>query len=154
MTMIRRQPVLSRKPAHLVLSLSLFAAMTTPAFSEGLNDLLNHGAEAYERGNYADAARQYRKVLSQDSQHPVARMGLAKALLAEGKTEEAKAQLLQLTQEHPDFGAAYYLLGTVYEKEGNPTQAREAYQRYVQHSKGSIPPDPAIRLKLRQYGVL
>lgn len=101
--------------------------------------------------HYDKAEHIYQSVLAADPTHPRARSGLC-MLMHIRKDPGAEACLLQVTRDNPDFQLAYFLLGRIYEDQGNREQAKAAYQQYVK--LGPVPPDPALRIKLRQFGVL
>lgn len=85
--------------------------------------------------------------------HPNSALELAARLKNQGKHAEAKDVVHRLLQHHPDHQPAYFMLGLIYESEGDMTKAREAYQMYVAKNPGRVSPDPLVRIKLRQLGI-
>ena len=85
--------------------------------------------------------------------NPQALYGQAKARIKQGKYAEAQAVLNQLKQENPDFAATWFAQGQLYESQGNSAAALEAYKNFVRASRGNIPPDPEVMLKLRKLGL-
>ncbi len=77
-----RQALLIRKYEHLILA--------------------TEGYELHEKGKTNDAIKKFRKVLKNDPKHPQALYGLAKSLIAQGKTEEAKSYVDSLTVILPE----------------------------------------------------
>ncbi|HEY9744882.1 MAG TPA: tetratricopeptide repeat protein [Oculatellaceae cyanobacterium] len=137
----------------LAVLLAADCALTATALARESRDWMQSAMQAAEEGRFGVAERRYRQVLRQEPQHPQAMYGLAVALNSMGRTEEATRLLEELITVQPKFQPAYYLLGTLYERQGDLKRAREAYRTYVAISPASIPPDPDIRIKLRSLGI-
>lgn len=60
------------------------------------------GLEMYEHGKYDKALKQFKKVLKQDKDHPTALYGLAKCLIAQGKYDEARGYIDNLSSRYPE----------------------------------------------------
>lgn len=143
-----------RKVRILALFLLWCCGMTPfSATAEEIQVLLGMAWHDAQEGHFRAAERNYRRVLKRDATNPQALYGLAVALKAQGKTLDAIELLEGLVQTHPDFQAAYYLLGVIYENQGDLDRAKQAYRTYVAIAPAKVPPDPEIRLKLRSYGI-
>jgi predicted Zn-dependent protease len=136
-----------------VLTLLLAFSCLPLAQAEDVQFLMNTAAQKASEGHFRAAEKRYRAVLEQDSTQSQAMFGLAAALKAQGKNPEAITLLENLIAQHPDFQAAYYLLGMIYESQGDLARAKQAYHTYVAVAPTNIPPDPEIRIKLRGFGV-
>ena len=82
-------------------------------------------------GNRTQARQSFERVLSVDSEHDAARVGLGKVLMVDGRTEEAR-RFFNLVAERntTEIGAeAQYLIGEAHQTEGNTEAAIEAYSR-------------------------
>lgn len=142
-----------RGPA-LLLALGLLVGLgMSSAFAQDVGSLLRSAAHAAAQGDWRDAQRGYQKVLQIDPGNPQAVLGVAAALRGQGNLAQSQAMLEGLVAQHPNFQSAYYLLGLVYEAQGNMAGAKQAFQRYVNIAPGNIPADPQVRIKLRQLGV-
>jgi predicted Zn-dependent protease len=124
-----------------------------PVFADDIDFLLNAASHEASVGRLRAAEKHYRIVLRQDAQNIQAGFGLANVLNAQGKLTEAAELLEGLIRQHPDFQPAYYLLGTIYEGLGDLNRAKQAYRTYVAIAPTNVPPDPEIRIKLRNFGV-
>ncbi|CAE6505119.1 tetratricopeptide repeat protein [Candidatus Nitrosotenuis uzonensis] len=60
------------------------------------------GMEMYEHGKYDKAVKQFKKVLKDDPDHPQALYGLAKCLIAQGRRDEARGYIDNLSTNFPD----------------------------------------------------
>ncbi len=137
----------------LGLALMALAPVPLPAQSDvdPFRDRLEEARQELHDKHYDKAEHIYKDVLAADPTHPRARSGLC-MLMHIRKDPGAEACLLQVTRDNPDFQLAYFLLGRIYEDQGSQEKAKAAYQQYVK--LGPVPPDPALRIKLRQFGVL
>ena len=88
-----------------------------PGFSTLLGNLYLSG------GRTSQAGVSFRRALDADSRSSAARLGLARVAIAEGKDEDAVAQLHAAVKERPDNVAAVLLLRSLYERLGRPEQA-------------------------------
>lgn len=125
----------------------------SPAYAEDIQFLMTTASQEASDGHFKIAEKHYRAVLKQNSTQPQAILGLAAALKAQNKTKEAVTLLEALITQRPDFQPAYYLLGMIYESQGDLSRAKQAYRTYVAIAPGNIPPDPEIRIKLRTLGI-
>lgn len=60
------------------------------------------GMELYEHGKYDKAIKQFKKVLKDEPNHPTALYGLAKCLIAQGRRDEARGYIDNLSANFPD----------------------------------------------------
>jgi Tfp pilus assembly protein PilF len=85
--------------------------------------------EIYLEDEQHDKAKeQFEKVFEVDPNSNNARVGIASVLIAEGKLDEAEAQLQKAVTLNPDPSLALYRLGQVYEKKGDVQKAMETYR--------------------------
>ncbi len=139
--------------AKITLALCIIGSFATAFVSYAESSHYQDADQAMRRGDYKKASKCYEKVLDADPAHLPALTGFAEAGLARGEMNEARRALEQVKTTNPDFWPAYYIWGLYYELSSQPDQAKAAYQEYMTKSGGNIPPDPKIRIKLRQMGV-
>ena len=84
----------------------------------------NLGQAYFEDKNYAEAANWFRSSLNRNKTYPDAYLGLADALVALGRAEEAVAQLETGAREIPDSTAIQIALGEAYYRAGRFADAR------------------------------
>lgn len=137
----------------LYLAVGLLVSLVGLGWGQEDSVSVQKGARAFSARHYAQAARHYRQALQQNPSNSQARLGLALVQKAQGKLKDSRETLEQLVARSPDFAPAYYDLGLVLEAQGELAAARESFRQYVLRSGGQIPPDPEIRLKLREMGV-
>ncbi|MCG2584682.1 response regulator [Massilia sp. TS11] len=91
---------------------------------------------------YAEAEEMYRNILATK---PIgwAHLGLARAMIAQGRSLDAQAELVRLTTENPKFMAAYDLLATCYKTNGDVQAAQRTLETAV-----SISPHVVRRLRV------
>lgn len=99
-----------------------------------------------------EAADSFRKALERKEDDIPARLGLADALAAAGKTSEARGLYEKLTAQHPELAAAWYSAGRAYASEGNLERAAELYneacERYPRYGAAHY----ALALAYRRLG--
>jgi Flp pilus assembly protein TadD len=91
----------------------------TPEFSS-----YNLGQAYFDEKNYAEAASWFRTSLNRNKTYGLAYMGLADALAASGRPEEALLQLETGVKEAPDDPEVLVALGQAYLKAGRFSDAR------------------------------
>jgi Flp pilus assembly protein TadD len=96
----------------------------------------NLGAAYLEEKNFAEAATWFRTSVSRNKAYPAAYTGLAEALFASGRLEEAIAQLQQGIQEVPGDPDLLVALGQACAKAGRFAEART-------HLEEAMRKDPA-----------
>lgn len=100
------------------------------------------GELLHQLGRTAEAEAVFRRVL-EGRAVPWARMGLAIALRDRGALDEAEQLAEQVTQEAPDFLAAYDFLASVHEAQGRLEAAQQALQRAA-----DVSPHNTVRQRL------
>jgi TolA-binding protein len=99
--------------------------------------LLLHGESAYHAGDHVAAAAAFRRFLTEfpsDAQAPAARLGVAWALLRQGKKSDARRELLEFaraTPDHPQAPDGLVLASELALEAGDLTAGRELLERIV-----------------------
>jgi tetratricopeptide (TPR) repeat protein len=131
----------TREPVVLVL-LSLIAVVFFLAVA-GLSNIYHaqqesRGAAWFARGNkdleshrLQRAVGEYRVALSYSRQDYAYQLGLAQALLALGRGDEAYTYLINLWQREPDNGTVNLELGRLYAEKGDMNQALRYYHNAI-----------------------
>ena len=94
--------------------------------------------QSLQSGNADQALAIYRALVEADPQDRESRMGVAAALAALQRKEEALAEYEQISADWPDFPFAYIRQGILLEEQGDLAGAITAYQAAVR-----IAPDNA-----------
>jgi Flp pilus assembly protein TadD len=81
-----------------------------------------------DRGQMAEAIRQYRAALEHEPGHAATRNNLGVLMADHGNTEEAIGHFLQALRAEPDFADAHYNLGNVLRSKGKPNEAIRHYR--------------------------
>lgn len=110
----------------------------------------NLGAAYLEEKNYAEAIGWYRSSLNRNKSYSDPYLGLAEALVASGRLEEAIAQLEIATKEIPEDASVLLALGQVYYRAGRFGEARARLEEAVRKD----PAGPAGREAARQLKAL
>jgi tetratricopeptide (TPR) repeat protein len=87
------------------------------------------GQALLDLGRYDDAKTVYGRILDMRSDLPWAQLGVARALKGLGSLSEAKEHATTLIAENPQFVAAYDLLVSILEEQGNDTEALDTIKR-------------------------
>ena len=111
---------LARK--HLSLSLKLDANQTAPYFYQGMI--------AYELGDDAKAREMLHRVLENNPNHGMARLGMGRLLLRSQQFRPALAELERAAELLPNRSEIYYQLSLAYRQLGEMDKARQALKRY------------------------
>jgi TolA-binding protein len=99
--------------------------------------LLLHGESAYHAGDHVAAGAAFRRFLTEfpnDAQAPAARLGVAWALLRQGKKSDARRELLEfarVTPDHPQAPDGLVLASELALEAGDLTAGRELLERIV-----------------------
>ena len=118
--------------------------------------LLLQGEAAYHAGDHIAAASAFGKALSEfpnDAQAPAARLGLAWALLRQGKKADARRELLEFaraTPDHPQAPDALVLASELTLEAGDIKAGRELLDRII----GTYPTHPRTDLARLNRGLL
>ncbi len=91
-------------------------------------------------GRAGEAVAIMQRRLGQKEPSTYARVLLGRVLLAAGQTIEGGRSAAQITQENPDFGPGWGLLGDAYLAAGYIDRAEEAFRRYRTISPNARPP--------------
>ena len=78
--------------------------------------------------NYAAALQAADSYLAGNPRDPQMRLLRSRVLVAQGKTDEARNQLLSITQEYPEIAEPYNNLAVLYAEEGQIELARAALE--------------------------
>ncbi len=93
------------------------------------------GIKALDQGNYAEAEKLLTKALKIDSGNELIYYKLARALMEQGKTENAVSVLKKGIDVHPEYEPSLLLMGSVAEQEGDISQAIEYYRKVIDTNK-------------------
>jgi len=127
--------------------LGAFAEPTNPTPEISARNL----GEAYlEEKNYVDAVSWFRTSLSRNKAYPDPYLGIAEALIATGRIDEAVAQLEAGVQEVPEDPGLVLALGRAYFRAGRFAEARTRLEEAVRKD----PAGPAGRAAAEQLKVL
>jgi Tfp pilus assembly protein PilF len=96
----------------------------TPHFA-----LSNMGLAYYQKKDYAEAEKQFQEALKMNPDFVNALAGLATTYMAMGRYDDAIAKLDRAVRKEPKLPHLHYELGKTYQAAGNPTLARQEYQR-------------------------
>jgi TolA-binding protein len=127
---------------------------TTPEIRRAA--LLLQGESAYHAGDHVAAAAAFRRMIAEfpgDPQAPAARLGLAWALLRQGKKAEARRELLQLARtspDHPHTPDALVLAAELTLEAGDTSAGRDLLDRIV----GAYPAHPRADFARLNRGLL
>ena len=80
-------------------------------------------------GNAAGAEPLYRAVLARNPEHVHATIGLASAIAAQGREQEALDLLASFLQAHPEAAEAWLLRGEILSRTARYSEARSAFER-------------------------
>ena len=97
----------------------------------------NLGQAYYEDKNYAEAASWFRTSVGRNKSYADAYLGLADALVASGRPEDALVQLETGAKEIPDDADIMVALGQAYLKAGRFTEARAKLEAAVRKDPSS-----------------
>lgn len=87
-----------------------------------IDAMKSKGQTLLELGRYAEARALYERVLSLRANIAWAQLGLARALKGAGEIQSAKATAEALIQSNPKLVAAYDLLASIYEAQGDDSR--------------------------------
>lgn len=85
---------------------------------------------AYEKlGHYDRAEEAYRTALNLRPDNPRALLRLSTVLIRNKRYDEAQSFLESLTRKYPDYAVAWWNLGVLHRKQGQPKQAQQAWEQ-------------------------
>lgn len=124
---------------------TLLLRETTQASPDYSPAWLQLGDLALKAGKFEAASAGYTRRLALEPGDPYARMGLARIELQNGRTQEAKAALLDIVADHPSFASAHNLLSRLYREEGAENRAED--HRWLGYKSGrfATAEDPWMR---------
>lgn len=128
--------------ASLALADPLMADLSTVLRSPRVHRELAIAADA--RGDFAEAARQFRRALELEPSDPLLHLSLAMALDRAGNPRAALPALDEALRLDPDLAQAHYVLGTLLERAGRDAEAIERFTTAAARN----PASPEIRLRL------
>jgi Tfp pilus assembly protein PilF len=96
----------------------------TPHFA-----LSNMGLAYYQKKDYPEAEKHFLEALKMNPDFVNALAGLATTYVAMGRYDDAIAKLERAIRKEPKLPHLHYELGKTYQAAGNPTLARQEYQR-------------------------
>ncbi|MBN8614910.1 MAG: tetratricopeptide repeat protein, partial [Deltaproteobacteria bacterium] len=99
---------------------------------EPAKDQLAALKQAIAERRYDDAIRGARRLVLESDKHPEGRLLLGEALLAAGRNDEARVEMLALVRERPEEPAAHRLLGEAYLRDRQLEPARASLRRAVE----------------------
>ena len=94
-------------------------------------DLISQGRKLLLSGNPTTAEKAYRLALTKSPSSTRARYGLAKALYQKNRAAEATSELRKILSANKNHGAALLMMGSLLQEQGQSSQARTYYQRYL-----------------------
>ena len=86
-----------------------------------------------------------------DPGSPDVRLGLAETYLLYSRFDDAVEQALQVQKEYPDEMRVYFVLGISYANNGNPEQALEPLQKFIDSRKDEEMPGLDKQLQAASY---
>jgi len=99
---------------------------------EPAKDQLAALKQAIADRQYDEAIRGARRLVLESEKHPEARTLLGEALLAAGRNDEARVEMLALVRERPEEPAAHRLLGEAHLRDRQLEPARASLRRAVE----------------------
>jgi tetratricopeptide (TPR) repeat protein len=94
-------------------------------------ELIAQGRKLLLSGNPTTAEKAYRLALTKSSTSARARYGLAKALYQKNRATEATAELRKILSANKNHGPSLLMMGSLLQEQGQSSQARTYYQRYL-----------------------
>jgi tetratricopeptide (TPR) repeat protein len=95
--------------------------------------LLASAERKYEAGRFQEAISEYRRAIALRSTAP-AHVGYARALYDANRAADAQREVETAISENGSYAPAWLLLGEIHQQQGRLTQARAAYERFLQLS--------------------
>jgi len=99
---------------------------------------LRLGAANLAAGHYEEAEQQFRELVNAGDPLPLSYVGLAQALLRNGRAEEAANELLAARQKLGDDFLLAYFCGIALDRAGKSAEALRAYEQAVERNPKSV----------------
>ena len=93
-----------------------------------------------QTGDYSKAEENYKKALALDPKSALANVGMAQALVQQGRLDDSTPYFRQAAQIQPNFRDYLLQLGNLYEKANRPAEAMAIYREF--------PDNPAVQSRL------
>ena len=113
---------------------------------------LSRGIEAYRRGDYLEAASQYKKALEASPDDPSTYLSISWVLELADRPEEAVPYLDRALELDPDLAMAHFNKGAMLESRGRDEEALEHYRAAVEQEPESLPPRQLLANTLMRTG--
>ncbi len=113
---------------------------------------LSRGVEAYRRGDYLEAASQYKKALEASPDDPSTYLSISWVLELADRPEEAVPYLDRALELDPDLAMAHFNKGAMLESRGRDEEALEHYRAAVEQEPESLPPRQLLANTLMRTG--
>ena len=114
---IKRKPVANQPAVQAVKQKQTFTVQKTEK-TDPINELLNRGWTAFQRGEYGSASKAYNKVLQREARNRDALLGIAAVSVRRGETEKARENYLELLELDPLDPYAHAGLASIAQTEG------------------------------------
>ncbi len=122
------------------------------SLNENSQVFLSRGVEAYRRGDYLEAASQYKKALEASPDDPSTYLSISWALELAGRPEDAVPYLDRALELDPDLAMAHFNKGAMLESRGQDREALEHYRAAVEQDPVSLPPRQLLANALMRTG--
>ncbi len=136
--------------ASLALSDPLTAELSTVLRSPRVHRELAIAADG--RGDFAEAARQFRQAVDLEPTDPLLHLSLALALDRAGDPRAALPALDEALRLDPDLAQAHHVLGTLLERAGRDAEAIERFTAAAARDPGSAQTQLRLANALRRTG--
>ena len=114
---IKRKPVANQPAVQAVKQKQTLTVQKTEK-KDPINELLNRGWTAFQRGEYDSASKAYNKVLQREARNRDALLGIAAVSVRRGETEKARENYLELLELDPLDPYAHAGLASIAQTEG------------------------------------
>lgn len=107
----------------------------------------------WDGNDFKDVEKEAQHAINNGNDNPEIYHFLARAQARRGNADGATKTLTTLIAKHPNYSPCYLTYARIFEGQGKTEEAKDFYRMYVDKSKGKIPRDPGLRLKLREMGL-
>ncbi|MEM6962402.1 MAG: tetratricopeptide repeat protein, partial [Myxococcota bacterium] len=104
--------------------------------SEQTRAFVDHVKRLIDGGQCQEAVRTCRRRLLGDPAEVTTRIVLGQALVALGRYDEARSEMLALTRDQVRIAEVYHLIGDIYLRTSSLERAREMLQKALELSSG------------------